>query len=160
MYRLRGMGSTVPAGQKDCGCGGTVPTGGTCPGPLDPATGLTVGCKSWAEMSSDITDGPMPVCPAGTLGTASSLFFQGVKEGFSLWASNPIAAVVGGVSSFGVPQGIQHLSNGTTCQPPSMGQDAVITGLGRAVVTVGPVLALGYFLFFRRGGGSPRRYGR
>jgi hypothetical protein len=60
MYRVRGMGDAVPAGQKDCGCGSTVPIGGTCADPIDPVTGLTAGCKSWAELSA--TPG---ACPAG-----------------------------------------------------------------------------------------------
>lgn len=61
-YGLRGygLGDALPAGQKDCGCGGSVPIGGTCPGPLDPNTGLTVGCQSWAQLSA-----PQAACPAG-----------------------------------------------------------------------------------------------
>jgi len=154
-YRLRGLGSSLPAGKKDCGCGGTVPIGGTCPGTLDPATGLNAGCKSWAELSAGIPD-VIPACAAGATGTDAALFSQGISEGFSLWKTNPIAAVVGGITGFGVPQGIQHLSNGTVCQPPSMGHDAVVTSVGRALVTVGPVLAVLYYMFLR----SPRRYGR
>lgn len=93
----------------------------------------------------------LPNCPAGTLGTASSLFMAGVQEGFQDWKDNLYLAPIHGVVNFGLPGTIQHLPDGSYCGPPSWGQDAIMVGAGRALVTVLPVLFLAGMIFTKRG---------
>jgi len=99
--------------------------------------------------------GALPACAAGATGTPTALFSSGVQSGFDMWKQSALAAPVFGLLSIGTPSGIVHLPDGSMCQPPSWGQDAIINGVGRALVTAGPVLAALYLLFFR-GGSSGR----
>jgi hypothetical protein len=90
MY-LSGLGAV-----KDCGCGLTIPdtaANQTCPGTVDPATGMTAGCQSFAALSA-----PAAPCPPGY---GVPTFQDGLN-----WAINGLP-----FSLFGGPLNLTSLGN-------------------------------------------------
>lgn len=104
-------------------------------------------------LPSGVTTSPVPIsgalppCPSIGVSKATS---QGINSGIQLWQSDGFFAPLEGLMSFGVPDAIQHNPDGSACQPASMGQDAIVSGVARAVVTAGPVLAVLWLLFRRK----------
>jgi hypothetical protein len=140
MYRLRGLGDALPAGQKDCGCGSSVPVGGTCQSPVDPVTGLTVGCKSWAELSA--TPG---ACPAGYGVATFREGLQNALKGFpaSILSGLTFLPSIGQANAGNVlgPDGV------TPCYQPNRNTSAFVIGMALPGLAV--VAAAAYFAFGR-----------
>jgi len=144
MYGLRGLGDAVPAGQKDCGCGSTVPIGGTCAGPIDPATGLTIGCKSWAELSATPA-----ACPVGYGVPTFNDGLQNALKGFpaSILSGLTYLPSIGQANAGNVlgPDGV------TTCYQANRNSASFVIGMALPGIAV--VAALAWWMF---GGGRGR----